>query len=188
MKKFILFIFLLSFIFLFESTKAQDENHHVLSSGIGFINSFEHQVGTEGFLEYERRLANGWLGLYVQGRYSELDNEFYDDATYDFYTIRFDSAIGYRQYLTSNLSVFRPRVGVGAFFSVQDYEKEIASNTYLLTDDVGSGFEWEAAMYFAYDDFSWGFGYKGTIIKIEVISEDIKRYENHFFFTFSYSF
>lgn len=188
MKKTRFFFTMILFICQMVHLSAQDDNISRTSFSLGFINSFQHQKGVEMNFDYEGRLLNGWMGIYMQGRYAELDNSVGSSANFDFSTSRFDLALGYRQYLTPNLSIFRPNIGVGLFASFQNYEIEIARNTYLLTDETGYGFEWEQNMLFVYDSIAWGFGYKGTFLNISMLSDDIQKYENHFYVTFSICF
>lgn len=167
---------------------SQDGEHHQVNAGSGIYNSFHKQIGTEATLEYERFFLKNWLSFYVQGRICQSDNyERGHDEKY-FSTDRFDSAIGYRQYFTNEMSIWRPYAGFGAFISYQSFDEDLTTNSYRVSDAFGFGIEYELSSRWVVDSYSWGIGYRGCYYNIDVFSEDITKYENHFIIFCGYSF
>lgn len=167
---------------------SQDGEHHQINAGSGLYTSFHKQIGTEATLEYERLLLKNWIGFYVQGRICQSDN--YNRSVNEKYfsTNRFDSAFGYRQYFTNESFVWRPFIGLGGFISYQSFEEDLTTNSYRVSDAFGFGLEYELSSRWVVDSYSWGFGYRGSYYDIEVFTEDIRKYENHFIIFGGYSF
>lgn len=180
----ILFIFLLISPHLY----SQDMEHHQVNAGAGVYSTFHKQIGSVASLEYERLILNNWVGFYVQGRLCESDNFDRSGNEKYFSTNRFDSAIGYRQYFTNESSIWRPYFGLGAFISYQSFDQDLTTNSYRVSDSFGFGLEYELSNHWVADSYNWGFGYRGCYLKIEVFSDDIKKYENHFIIFCGYSF
>lgn len=182
---------LITFIFsvlllLNVSIKAQESNQ--LTAGVGYVDGFHEQMGIEFTIEYEGKIIGEWTGLYVQSRTAYLNNYGSSYDGYDLFTSRYDLAIGINQYLTPELSIWRPRIGIGAFISIQDFEEDLSYSSYQVTTDISVGLEWGIMSLWVVDNFAWGFAYKGTYHKFQAFDEDIKTYDNHFMLVCAYEF
>lgn len=185
MKNILILIFLIA---ISSNLKSQDGEYHVINMSAGFYSTHNKQLGYQTSLDYERLLLSNWVGFYVQGRLCQSDNFDRNKNEKYFSTNRFDSAIGYRQYFTNEFSVWRPYLGLAALISYQSFDQDLTTNSFRVSDSFGFGVEFELSNRWAVDSYSWGVGYRGCYLSVEVFSEDVKKYENHFIIFCGYSF
>lgn len=180
--------FTIFFIIILMNNPVKGQEDYQLTAGIGYIDSFHKQIGIEFSMEFEGKIIGEWTGIYVQSRSAYLTNHGRSYDGNEIVTSRYDIGVGIAQYLTPEFSIWRPRIGLGGFFSIQDFDEELTANSYRLTTELSVGIEWSVLSLWSVDSFAWGFGYVGTYHKFEVFGEDVKSYENHIMLVCSYSF